>query len=113
MNPVRDIDPLDAIRQYCAGKPIRRLSLFGSTLHGDREPDSHIDLLVEYLPDARVGMLGIFGQQRELSEIVGGKVDLRTPKELSQYFRDEVVAEAWMIYEKESKEQSRQVIAHA
>ena len=102
MDAVRDIDlPLDAIRQYCAGKPIRRLSLFGSVLHGDAEADSDIDLLVEYLPDARVGLLAIAGQEIDLSEIVGGKVDLRTPNELSQYFRDEVVAEAWLIYEKE------------
>ena len=42
----------------------------------------------------------MIGQQIELSEIVGGAVDLRTPNELSQYFRDEVVAEAWLIYEK-------------
>ena len=101
MSAIRDIDlPLDAIRDFCASQPIHRLSLFGSTLHGDAGPDSDIDLLVEYLPDARVGLLALIGQQRELSEIVGGAVDLRTPNDLSQYFRDDVVAEAWLIYEK-------------
>ena len=93
--------PLDAIRDYCAGQPIRRLSLFGSTLRGDREADSDVDLLVEYVPDARVGLFAMSRQQNELSAIVGGRVDLRTPNELSPFFRQDVVDNARLIYEKE------------
>ena len=91
--------PLDAIRDYCAGQPIRRLSLFGSTLRGDRQADSDVDLLVEYVRGARVGLFAMSRQQNELSEIVGGRVDLRTPNELSPFFRQDVVDNARLIYE--------------
>lgn len=93
--------PLKAIREYCAGQPIRRLSLFGSFLHGDADAESDVDLLVEYSPGARVGLLGIAGQEIELREIIGRRVDLRTANELSRCFRDEVVDGARLIYEKD------------
>lgn len=92
--------PLKAIREYCAGQPIKRLSLFGSFLHGDSHVDSDVDLLVEYVPGARVSLLTIAGQEIDLSEIVGKRVDLRTANELSRYFRQEVVDSARLIYEK-------------
>ena len=91
--------PLDAIRDYCAGQPIRRLSLFGSTLRGERDADSDVDFLVEYVPDAPVGLLTMAGQELELGEIVGQRVDLRTAEDLSRYFREEVVESAQLIYE--------------
>lgn len=93
--------PLKAIRKYCVGQPIQRLSLFGSFLHGDAHVDSDVDLLVEYMPGAPVGLLAIAGQEIELSEIVGKRVDLRTAEDLSRYFRQEVVESARLIYEKE------------
>lgn len=91
--------PLKAIREYCAGQPIKRLSLFGSFLHGDAHVDSDVDLLVEYVPGAPVGFLTMAGQEIELTEIVGRRVDLRTANELSRYFRQEVVDSARLIYE--------------
>ena len=90
--------PLDEIRAYCKTQPIRRLSLFGSALHGRLRPDSDIDLLVEYDPDAKVGM-EFLQNIVELSEIIGREVDLRTPQDLSRYFRDAVCKEARPIYE--------------
>ena len=90
--------PLDEIRAYCKTQPIRRLSLFGSALHGRLRPDSDIDLLVEYSPEARIGM-EFFRHMVDLSEIIGREVDLRTPLDLSRYFRDAVCEEARLIYE--------------
>ena len=90
--------PLEAIRAYCETQPIRRLSLFGSALHGRLRPDSDIDLLVEYDPDARVGM-EFLQNIVDLSDIIGREVDLRTPQDLSRYFRDAVCREAKPIYE--------------
>lgn len=92
--------PLTAIRSYCERQPISRLSLFGSFLRGDACPNSDIDLLVEYLPGAPVGLLTMAGQEIELSEILGKQVDLRTAEDLSRYFRQEVVDSAMLIYEK-------------
>jgi hypothetical protein len=58
-------------------------------------PDSDIDLLVEFEPGTRIGLLNLAGIEIELSEMLGGKrVDLRTAQDLSRYFRDEVVRTA-------------------
>jgi len=80
---------------FCEANGIRKLSLFGSQLHGTARPDSDIDLLVEFYPDRIPGFFGIARMERELSEMVEGKkVDLKTPMGLSRYFRDEVLREA-------------------
>lgn len=95
--------PLDAIREYCAKQPIRRLSVFGSALHGDMRPDSDVDLLVEYVAGAQIG-LAFFQHIVDLTEIIGREVDLRTPEDLSRYFRREVCEEARPIFENQSGE---------
>lgn len=95
--------PIDEIRDYCASQPIRRLSVFGSALHGEMRSDSDIDLLVEYKADARVG-LEFFQHMVDLSRIIGREVDLRTPEDLSRYFRETVCREARPIFEAQSGE---------
>lgn len=62
---------------------------------------SDIDLLVEYQPGARVTLLDMAQQEIELSELIGRKVDLRTPNELSLYFRQQVLDEAVTLYERD------------
>jgi predicted nucleotidyltransferase len=86
------------IASYCRRHHIRRLSIFGSALHGDLRPDSDVDVLVEFEPDAAPGLLGIPRMERELSVIFGRQVDLRTPEDLSRYFRQTVVEEAVVQY---------------
>jgi len=89
-----------ALADLCQRYQIRRLSLFGSTLKGANRPDSDVDLLVEFEPDARPSLLTMAGIEIELSPLVGGrKVDLRTAGDLSRYFRDEVVRTAEVQYE--------------
>ncbi len=85
--------PLDqeALAQLCRRHGIRRLSLFGSVLKGTARPDSDIDLLVEFEPDAIPGLIGMAAIEAALSELLGGRrVDLRTAQDLSRYFRDDV-----------------------
>ena len=73
---------------------IRKLSLFGSTLKGTARPDSDVDLLVEFETGRVPGMLALVSMEAELGDMLGGrKVDLRTPRDLSRHFRDEVI---WM-----------------
>lgn len=104
MNPVSVSDlPLDAIREYCASQPIRRLSVFGSALHGGLRSDSDIDLLVEYEDSAQVGM-EFFQHMVDLSGIIGREVDLRTPEDLSRYFRQAVCEQARLIFENQPGE---------
>lgn len=90
----------DALASMCRRYHIRRLSLFGSTLKGSNRPDSDVDLLVEFQPDAKPSLLTMARIEIELSSLLGGrKVDLRTAQELSRYFRDEVVRVAEMQYD--------------
>ncbi|MBL7223855.1 MAG: nucleotidyltransferase family protein [Candidatus Brocadiae bacterium] len=83
----------DQIAGFCRAHHIRRLALFGSILRDDFRPDSDVDVLVEFEPGHTPG-LAFFAIQRELSEMLGRRVDLNTPACLSPYYRDEVLAEA-------------------
>jgi predicted nucleotidyltransferase len=75
------------------------LSLFGSTLRGEARPESDIDLLVEFEPQAKPGLIALAGIELELSLLLNGrKVDLRTPHDLSRHFREEVLRTAEVQY---------------
>ncbi len=89
----------EQLARFCRKRHIRRLSLFGSTLAGTARPDSDIDLLVEFEPGHEPGLLGLVSMEAELTVMLGGKkVDLRTPQDLSRYFREEVVRSAEVQY---------------
>ena len=89
--------PPEQIANFCKRHRIRRLALFGSVLRSDFTPDSDVDVLVEFEPGARTG-LRFFAMERELSDLLGRKVDLNTPGFLSAHFRDEVLADAEELY---------------
>ena len=93
--------PQDKIREYCATQPIKRLSVFGSAARDELTPESDIDLLVEYMPDARISYFDMGRHVTDLIEIVGRHVDLCTPKSISRYFRQDVLDSALPIYAKE------------
>jgi len=87
--------PPDTLAAYCRRHHIRRLALFGSVLKDTAGPDSDIDLLVEFEPGHEPGYIGLAAMQLELSDLMGGRpVDLRTPAELSRYFRDDIISSA-------------------
>jgi uncharacterized protein len=90
--------PAGPIAEFCRRNSIRRLALFGSFIRDDFGPESDIDVLVEYEPDAGVGLWGMAEMELQLSRMVGRKVDLRTANDLSRYFRDEVLASAEVVY---------------
>ncbi|MEC4803169.1 MAG: nucleotidyltransferase family protein [Jaaginema sp. PMC 1079.18] len=89
--------PHAALEQLCRQYHIRKLALFGSVLRDDFRLDSDIDILVEFLPGQTPGF-GFIEIQDSLSQLLGRIVDLNTPQDLSRYFRDEVLAEARVIY---------------
>lgn len=90
--------PKSKIAEFCKRHHIRKMSLFGSYLHGDFGPESDIDFLVEFEPDHVPGLITLSGMEAELSDLIGRKVDLRTPEDLSRYFRKEVVESAEVQY---------------
>lgn len=90
--------PREQIRQFCKKYHIRKLSLFGSVLRDDFTPTSDIDVLVEFQPGGKIGLFKMAHMENELSDLIGRKVDLRTPQDLSRYFRQEVVENAEVQY---------------
>lgn len=91
--------PKEKIAEFCRRNHIRLLALFGSVLREDFRPDSDVDVLVEFQPDARIGLFELYDTEQELSRLLGGrKVEMNTPKSLSKYFRDEVLREAEVQY---------------
>jgi predicted nucleotidyltransferase len=92
-----EFDP-EKIADFCRRHGVRRLSVFGSILRDDFGPDSDVDVLVEFLPGIRASLFDVGGMLMELREMLGRDVDLRTPADLSKYFRDDVVAEARPLY---------------
>ena len=98
MHPSLNIDAVTVAR-FCELHHIRRLALFGSQLKGTAGAESDVDLLVEFDPAHIPSLFDIAGMEIELSELAGGKkVDLRTPGDLSRYFRDEVTRMAQVQY---------------
>ena len=78
------------------------LALFGSILRDDFGPSSDIDVLVQFDDERTPGLFALAAIERELSVLFGGrKIDIRTPFDLSRYFRDEVVSEAEVQYAEE------------
>ena len=94
--------PIDQkkIIDFCRRHHIRKLAFFGSVLRDDFRPDSDVDVLVEFEPGTIVGLIRLAGIELELSKIVQRRVDLRTPAELSRYFREEVLEKAEVQYAK-------------
>ncbi len=89
--------PQEQLADFCQQNHIRKLSLFGSVLRDDFSLESDVDFLVEFASGKTPG-LGIVRMERELSAMIARTVDLRTPHELSHYFRDRVLAGAFTIY---------------
>lgn len=91
--------PQSRLEDFCQRHHVCKLALFGSVLRSDFGPDSDIDILVEFEPGHVPGFFHLFDMEEEMSSLCGGrKVDLRTPQDLSRYFRDEVLAGAEIQY---------------
>ena len=88
-----------ALAAFCREHGIRRLSVFGSALRDDFGSESDVDVLVEFVPGRTPGLLGVARMELQLSGLFSGrKVDLRTPEDLSRYFRQDVLDAAEVQY---------------
>ncbi len=85
--------------ELCARYHIRRLALFGSAARGELRPDSDVDVLIDFAPDAHLGFIGLGHLADELSAVFGGRtVDVVSPRYLNPRIRDRVLAEAKTLY---------------
>lgn len=90
--------PTDRISEICKRYGVRELAVFGSAARGDLRSESDVDILVDFEPDARIGLVKFASLSEELEEIVGRKVDLVTKTGLKRRVRSEVLGEAQLIY---------------
>lgn len=90
--------PTEALADLCQRHKVRELALFGSAARGDLRPDSDLDFLVEFQPDARVGFLALARLSRELSALLNHRVDLVPKQGLKPHIRSRVLAEAKVLF---------------
>jgi predicted nucleotidyltransferase len=94
--------PRNEIAAFCVRHHISRLALFGSVLRDDFGTASDIDVLVEFEPGRTPGFFRLFEMEEELSTLFGGRrVEIKTPEDLSPYFRDDVLREMRVEYAQE------------
>jgi predicted nucleotidyltransferase len=90
--------PKAEIAEICRRHQVKELALFGSAARGELGPDSDVDLLVDFLPDARPGLLGVSALTREFAVLLGRRVDVAVKPALKPLIRPAVLAEARSIY---------------
>ncbi|MEA2594317.1 MAG: uncharacterized protein QOF01_786 [Thermomicrobiales bacterium] len=91
--------PTEQIADICRRYRVSELSIFGSVLRENFRPDSVVDLLVEFEPDARIGFIELGRLEQELEDLLGRKIDLRTKRSLRPELRDEILRSAPVLYE--------------
>lgn len=89
--------PKEEIRKFCEKNHITKLSLFGSVLRSDFNPDSDVDMLAEFETTAVIG-LNFFGLESELNKLLHRNIDLNTPDSLHRYYAKKIIEEAFPIY---------------
>ncbi len=92
--------PVDRAKldELCREYNVKRLAVFGSYLRGEQTPMSDLDLLVEFEPEATVGLFAFVRLQRQLGEVFGKTVDLNSAGFLNKAFRENVVQHAQALY---------------
>jgi hypothetical protein len=86
------------IEQFCQRHEVRRLALFGSTVKGKAHPDSDVDILIAFKPEAHVGFLALGRMQRELEIIFNRPVDLVPQDGLKPVIRESILGESRELY---------------
>ena len=91
--------PFDASKliDICRQNDVAKIGVFGSSARGESNPDSDIDLLVEF--SKRKSLLSLVALEREMSVALGKKVDLLTEAAISPYLRDRILRDLRIIYE--------------
>ena len=95
--PNIDIDAVQ-LAAVCRRFQVERLAMFGSAARGELRPDSDVDLLVEFRPEAEIGFIEYAGLMLELSSLLGRKVDLVSKPALRPLLRDAILSEARPLY---------------
>lgn len=87
------------IKTFCQKYHVKKFSFFGSVLTDRFGPESDIDVLVEFDPNAHPTYLLLVDMEDDLTQLFGRRTDVRTPNEISKYYRNQVLSEAKPVYE--------------
>ena len=90
--------PQEQLADFCRRYQVRELALFGSVLRNDFRPDSDVDVLIEFEPEAQVTLLTLSGMQIELTKLLQRSVDLVLLEGLKPVIREAVLSSAETIY---------------
>ena len=90
--------PADRIAELCRRYRVRELLVFGSASRGEMKPDSDIDLLVDFEPDAGIGLFEFARMEMELAELFGRRVDLVSKRGLKPRIRPHILGDAKLLY---------------
>ena len=96
--PKAILSQMSELRDLCSEFEVQELALFGSALTDKFAPESDLDLLVEFRPQASVGLFRFLGLQNRLADLFHRKVDLVPKKALKPFLRDTVLKQAQIIY---------------
>ena len=91
---------LSAVRNDPNTADIKYVALFGSYVNGVPREDSDIDILIDFYPQSIGGLFKYIDIQENFSKALGKKVDLLTPQAISKYFKNQVLQEAEVVYER-------------
>jgi predicted nucleotidyltransferase len=86
------------LADLCRKYRVRELSFFGSAARGEMRPESDIDMLVEFLPDAEIDLVDYAGLMLDLTQLLGRKVDLVSKNGLKPLIRASVLDAARLVY---------------
>ena len=86
-----------SLAEVCRRYSVKELSLFGSADRGEMRPESDIDIMVEFEPGARVGLIKFESLVEELAALSGRRVDLVTKRGLKPWVRPGVLKDARVI----------------
>jgi predicted nucleotidyltransferase len=86
------------LADLCRRYGVQELSLFGSAARNEMRPDSDLDLIVEFLPEAHVDLVDYAGLMLDLSRLLGRKVDLVSKNGLKSLIKTAVLEEARLLY---------------
>lgn len=90
--------PSDKLAEICQRYGVAELALFGSALRSEMRPDSDVDLLVEFQPNARIGILRFESLAEDIEALIGRKVDLVTKRGLKPWVRPQVLRNTRILY---------------
>ena len=87
-----------SLAEVCRRYGVKELSLFGSSARGEMRPESDVDIMVEFEPGVRIGVIKFESLVDELEALAGRRVDLVTKRGLKPWVRPEVIKDARVIY---------------